>query len=265
MIVYRTDGPWGTGLGANLPAATIDGNFYDLDGRVTDLESNPPTARSILSIVTDSNIMTITYTDSSTDVLVLPVASIRFTGPYQGGTTYLINDIFTVNGQVYIVRHGLTAPDDFNPNETTVDGTAYSLILDRPLEVYDFAYFMSGPFAYESGPIVTHVAARDFVIKSDFSECQAFLRIAVTDTDLSLPITINGTVVGFLDFVMGANLESGGPGQFGTFSGVTSPGEPLAIVRGDLLRFEAPQVIDSTAEDLSLTIGGQITVLTTAA
>jgi len=40
-IVYRTDGAWGTGKGSNLSPGEVDGNFYDLDGRVTYIEDNP--------------------------------------------------------------------------------------------------------------------------------------------------------------------------------------------------------------------------------
>jgi len=40
-IVYRTDGAWGTGKGTNLAPDEVDGNFYDVDLRVTYIEDNP--------------------------------------------------------------------------------------------------------------------------------------------------------------------------------------------------------------------------------
>jgi hypothetical protein len=49
-IVYRTDGAWGTGKGSNLAPAEVDGNFYDLDGRITNFEDNPPLPIEPISI-----------------------------------------------------------------------------------------------------------------------------------------------------------------------------------------------------------------------
>ena len=40
-VIYRTDGAWGTGKGSNLAPAEVDGNFYDIDTRLTGIEDNP--------------------------------------------------------------------------------------------------------------------------------------------------------------------------------------------------------------------------------
>ncbi len=40
-VVYRTDGAWGSGQGTNLAPAQVDGNFYNIDTRVTFIEDNP--------------------------------------------------------------------------------------------------------------------------------------------------------------------------------------------------------------------------------
>lgn len=48
-LTFRTDGAWGTGKGAPLTAAEVDGNFHGLDSRVTALETNPPSAVGIQS------------------------------------------------------------------------------------------------------------------------------------------------------------------------------------------------------------------------
>lgn len=58
-ITYRTSGPWGAGKGSNLTAGEIDGNFYDLDQRVADLESNPPTPDEISNITVSGSQMTV--------------------------------------------------------------------------------------------------------------------------------------------------------------------------------------------------------------
>ncbi len=49
-IVFRTDGPWGAGKGTNLAPAEVDGNFYDVDQRVTFFEDNPPMPIEPISI-----------------------------------------------------------------------------------------------------------------------------------------------------------------------------------------------------------------------
>lgn len=58
-ITYRTTGAWGPGKGSNLTAAEVDGNFHDLDQRVTGLESNPPTPDEISNITVTGTQMTI--------------------------------------------------------------------------------------------------------------------------------------------------------------------------------------------------------------
>lgn len=41
-VVYRTDGPWGSGLGTNLTAPQVDNNFWELVQRLTTLETRTP-------------------------------------------------------------------------------------------------------------------------------------------------------------------------------------------------------------------------------
>lgn len=65
-IIYREDGAWGSGKGSNLTAAELDGNFYDLDGRVDALESYGVIGVGISNIVQDGTQLTVYLTDSST-------------------------------------------------------------------------------------------------------------------------------------------------------------------------------------------------------
>ncbi|WSH59835.1 hypothetical protein U8P68_10940 [Rhizobium ruizarguesonis] len=66
MITYRTSGAWGAGKGSNLTPAEVDDNFYDLDGRVTELEDNPPSPNQIADITQSGNQITIVMDDAST-------------------------------------------------------------------------------------------------------------------------------------------------------------------------------------------------------
>ncbi|MBB2698972.1 UNVERIFIED_ORG: hypothetical protein GGI66_003649 [Rhizobium esperanzae] len=66
MITYRTSGAWGAGKGSNLTPAEVDENFNDLDGRVSELEGNPPTANQIADITQVGDQITIVMDDAST-------------------------------------------------------------------------------------------------------------------------------------------------------------------------------------------------------
>ena len=46
-LIYRNAGPWGPGKGARLTSLEADGNVYDLDSRLRNVELNPPAAVSI--------------------------------------------------------------------------------------------------------------------------------------------------------------------------------------------------------------------------
>jgi len=66
MITFRTAGAWGAGKGSNLTPAEVDENFHDLDGRVTEIEDNPPSPNQIADITQDGNQITIVMDDAST-------------------------------------------------------------------------------------------------------------------------------------------------------------------------------------------------------
>src|SRR5580765_27063 len=65
-IVYRTDGAWGSGKGTNLGPAEVDGNFYDLDGRVGFIEENPVEPVTPIAINIEGSAFTMGLSDGST-------------------------------------------------------------------------------------------------------------------------------------------------------------------------------------------------------
>lgn len=78
MIVYRTTGAWGSGLGANLSPAQVDGNFYDLAGRLATVEALSGGAY-IVNITSDGTSLTVHMSDSSTyGPFLIPTASASF-------------------------------------------------------------------------------------------------------------------------------------------------------------------------------------------
>ncbi|MBB2841261.1 UNVERIFIED_ORG: hypothetical protein GGE64_005043 [Rhizobium etli] len=66
MITFRTAGAWGPGKGSNLTPAEVDENFWDLDGRVSEIEDNPPSPNQIADITQSGDQITIVMEDAST-------------------------------------------------------------------------------------------------------------------------------------------------------------------------------------------------------
>lgn len=103
-IVYRAI------KGSNLTADEVDGNFHDVDDRITALG----TIKSIDNIAVVGSTMTITYTDLSTDVETLPIATLNWTGAFAAGP-YAVNDALSFGGSAYVVVIAHTATDPFDP------------------------------------------------------------------------------------------------------------------------------------------------------
>src|SRR6185369_1063270 len=72
VLVYRAV------KGSPLTSDEVDGNFHDLDDRVSDIEGSPPAANGIANIVVDGTQMTI-YLDDATVLgpYTLPQANFR--------------------------------------------------------------------------------------------------------------------------------------------------------------------------------------------
>jgi len=88
-IVYRTDGAWGTGKGSNLEPAEVDGNFYDIDQRVTYWEDNPPLPIEPISITITGYNFTMGLSNGETlgpVVMTMPVPEWRGTWTPPGGS-----------------------------------------------------------------------------------------------------------------------------------------------------------------------------------
>jgi hypothetical protein len=95
-IIYRTDGSWGTGKGTNLTPVEVDGNFADLDGRVTYVEDNPPDAVVPIAIGIEGSLFTMDLSDGSSlgpIVITMPVPQWR--GEWSAITPYAEMDFFT--------------------------------------------------------------------------------------------------------------------------------------------------------------------------
>lgn len=125
-IKYRTSGAWGSGEGRGLYAAEVDENFYDHEGRIETLETNPSDANSIANVTIAGNVITVTLDDGTTFAGTLTVPLMRFRGEYDASATYAVYDAFTYGGAaLYWTLIGISAPGAFDPALAESDGSAY--------------------------------------------------------------------------------------------------------------------------------------------
>jgi hypothetical protein len=117
-IVFRGNGPWGTGKGTNLTPAEVDGNFYGLKQRIEELKENPPSAVSIASISMSGNQITISLTNGETEgPFNVPVAAFTWMGDFAPNTNYEPWDVFLEpTSGLYLVVEPYEAPTEFDPN-----------------------------------------------------------------------------------------------------------------------------------------------------
>ena len=79
-LIYRNAGAWGAGKSARLSSLEADGNVFDLDGRIRNIEDNPPAAIGIDHFAVSGNALTIYLSNGSTHgPFTLPSARMAFT------------------------------------------------------------------------------------------------------------------------------------------------------------------------------------------
>lgn len=136
-IVYVTTGAWGAGKGSPATAAEVDGNFWDHEQRIDVLEAAPSSARSIDHISESNGLITIHYTDATTDgPFPLPTADLVGRGEWANSTNYFRNEIVTVTGTgAFLVLQDHTtaaSPAVFDPNATIGGNPVYSILFPYP-------------------------------------------------------------------------------------------------------------------------------------
>ena len=101
-IIYRTAGAWGGGQGSDLAAAQVDMNFWILYSLILSLQE-APSGNTIAYFTVSGNQMWIAMSDHSVfGPLTIPTAVWNFRGPWQPGSAYAVNDVFTDGGAVYL-------------------------------------------------------------------------------------------------------------------------------------------------------------------
>ena len=129
-IIYRTtDGArWGAGLGSNLSAAQVDGNFWELHEAIQNVTVQ--NGVGIASASVSGNQLSFTLTDNATlGPFTLPTISLNPRGAWQAGTVYAVNDLVTNNGSVHLVIRAHTSAALFDPGANDGNGHDYYAVL----------------------------------------------------------------------------------------------------------------------------------------
>lgn len=138
---FRTNGPWGAGIGADLTAAQIDENFYTLDQKI-DAKPDAVAIKQITSITQTGSKLTVHYSDTTTDgPFQMPIAVFQFRGEYVPGDDYDALDMILVSdadnavaeaqlGLYLVLQDIATDPEDlFDPGATAGGDPVYFLVV----------------------------------------------------------------------------------------------------------------------------------------
>jgi hypothetical protein len=223
-IVYVTTGAWGAGTGTPNSAAQVDGNFYDVDQRIVDLNAALAEGKRIDSVTYTANSMTFHFTDGTSQIIPLPVAVITYVGQWTNGTPYTLGQMVSVRGlgmfQVLISHTTPPLPAAFDPNAT--DGTGhplYSFWMPIYDVNYDAAIFVPGTIQRAVGEALFQaVANRTMQLVSGNAHAYAYLDVGIgAGTNIVISIQKNRAEIGTITFAAGGTLDAGG-GQVGTFN-----------------------------------------------
>jgi hypothetical protein len=129
-ILYRTAGAWGAGNGANLTPAQVDNNFWEVVGRLVDLETGAvASVNNILNISLVGTQLTVTMDDfSQFGPFTVPIAAFHWRGAWAVDTDYSELDLFYSTGS-----------------------GVFMVLLDHTSDAYTFdaAYLVDGQPAYQ--------------------------------------------------------------------------------------------------------------------
>lgn len=251
--------------GSPITAAEYDDTIHNLDDRVTAIEVSDSDAIGIDHFVVEGTQLTIVLTNAvEHGPFQLPSRTWRMTGPYLPGITYLVDDVFTANNNLYYVRVQHVSPDEFDAALFTIDGFAYVLMLARAAQPYDVGLgFWNDRVEAGEEVILQSVAVRDYTIPEFFDGAIAFLKTACTAA-VTLPVvqssdSLTLEPIAYIVFEPDVNTTPDG-GQFGTFQQVNSSEAEITVTRGDRISVlqATESETDDTAAGLSVTIAGVI-------
>lgn len=258
-IVYVTTGPWGAGTGTPNSAPQVDGNFYDLDQRLLAFTADLEEGKRIDYVTYASNSMTFYYTDGSTQVIPLPIATLEYVGTWMNGMNYQRGHMISVDNGFYQVLENHTTPPwpaPFDPDATddsTAQNQLYALWMPLRDINYDAAIFVPGSIQRAADELLfVGIANRTMRLNAGSERTHAYLDIGNDSTgasDIIVSIEKNRTEIGTITFVAGGDLDTAG-GQVGEFN------IPAAIgfVEGDTYALRITQSDNAEPAGLSVTL-----------
>lgn len=258
-IVYVTTGAWGAGTGTPNTAPQVDGNFYDLDRRVADLVGDLAEGKRIDTVTYSSNSMTFHFTDGSTQVIPLPIATFNYVGQWTNDTPYAPGHLITAgNGFYQVLESHVTPPPPATFDPTATDGSTdqnplYQLWMPLRDINYDAAIFVPGSIQRAADELLfLGIANRTMKLGAGNEGAYAYLDIgndSTGATDIVVSIEKNETEIGTITFVAGGSIDTAG-GQVGEFN------IPAAtdFAEGDHYALRVTQSDNAEAAGLSVTL-----------
>jgi hypothetical protein len=247
-IVYVTTGAWGTGTGTPNSAAQVDGNFYDLDQRIVDLNTDLAEGKRIDHVTYTDVSMTFYYTDGTSQVIPLPIATLEYAGAWANSTPYIRGQMISADNGFYQVLQNHTTPappTPFDPNATDGSGNPlYQLWMPISDVNYDAAIFVPGSIQRTAGELVWQgVANRSMNLASGNADCYAYLAVpSSASPNVVFAIEKNGTGIGTITFAPSSH------------TGAFSIPVATSFAAGDRYALRVTASDNAVAADLSVTL-----------
>jgi len=258
MIVYVTSGAWGAGTGAPISAAQVDGNFYDVDRRIANLNTALDEGKQIESISSSPNSMTILFTDGTTQAIPLPIATLTYVGQWLNSAPYSRGQLISVPGvgmfQVLVDHTTPPSPAAFDPNatdESTDNNPLYQFWMPLYDVNFDAIIFMPGSIQRAPDELLFQgIATRTMRLVAGNAHCYAYLAVGNDGpTNIILSIERNGSEIGTILFAAGSEIDTDG-GQAGAFS----INAAVDFAEGDRYALRVTQSDNAGPADLSVTL-----------
>lgn len=257
-IFYVSSGAWGAGTGTPNSAAQVDGNFYDVDQRIVGLTADLAEGKRIDHVTYTDTDMTFHYTDGTSQVIPLPVATLQYVGDWTNSTPYTSGQLITAENGFWQVLENHTTPPlpaVFDPNatdESTAQNPLYQLFMPVRDVNYDAAIFIPGTIQRTTGELLfVGIVNRSMKLNSGDASAYAYLDSGDDSTgaiDIILSIEKNGIEIGTITFTAGDINTAGG--QQGSFDIPTLTN----FIEGDRYGLRVTQSDNAGAADLSVTL-----------
>jgi hypothetical protein len=135
-INYVTSGGWGAGVGRPLHADEVDGNFWNHEQRIGNVETLQPGVGISSITQTTANQIAITLTNGAVYYFTLPPLDLNYRGEWAVNTYYYVNDLVQVTSLMTVyavdVAH-LSSSTGFSPAATDSTGKLlYGILFTVP-------------------------------------------------------------------------------------------------------------------------------------